>query len=105
MNAHEGAIGALSEIDRLGQSALDAMYAESLVHNPEVLRIIKEVDKAGTEEERNEAARTVMDRAEAAAGMPLVEYITKTMALEQARAKAVQEYLSARRVLTAAGVL
>lgn len=103
MNAHEGAIGALSEIDRLGQAALDAMYAESLVHNPEVLRIIKEADKSGSVEERNESARTVMDRAEAAAGMPIFEYITKTMTL--ARAKAVQEYLSARRVLTAAGVL
>lgn len=97
-------VGALSEIDRLGQAALDAVYRESEARGPRY----REIDKLMQESEAMEPQAVMEKLTELLGAEDTKDVFTKAISIFQAAAerdRAMTEYVQARRLLTQAGVL
>ncbi|XAO35648.1 hypothetical protein SEA_FIRECASTLE_41 [Microbacterium phage FireCastle] len=105
MNASDARIGALSEIDRKGQAALDAIYAEEAHKNPNDPKI-REALKAHSD--GSLSAKGVLDEIESLTGMDMaatMRYALEDMRLAQARVQAVRDYTTVRRLMDQLGAL
>lgn len=92
--------GALSEIDRLGQTALDAIYAEGKIRTPEMERIMREA-KSRTD------GNLMADIATAIGGteQDAITRLLELMRTSSDREKAVNAYVQIRRSFEAAGLV
>lgn len=100
MNTENYNIAALSELDRLGQQALDAIWEEESKLHPrhgDIMNIITESeDTEGGAERALQAATTIL-------GEPgnlnsVIEYGIQTVLTSQKRSSAVANYISGRRI-------
>ena len=105
MNTTPNAIGALSEIDRLGQAALDAIWAEEASYGPNREAVIAFMKSA--EAENPDTAIAHMGQL-LGVGEDISTVMRKSLEISQKgveRERAVNQYVMARRILTQAGLL
>ncbi|QBZ73230.1 hypothetical protein SEA_THERESITA_41 [Microbacterium phage Theresita] len=105
MNTTPNAVGALSEIDRIGQAALDAIYAEEAAKHPRHKEAMAAFKKDPNSDQ--EASRS-LDRVAEILGTDTevaIRYAIDTMTTGTDRAQAVQNYIQARRLLTSVGLV
>lgn len=104
-------IGALSEIDRLGQAALDAIWEEEAhrqnpVYTREVVRLLQEHDRNDLDPTES---KRIFDKLQEVLGpdssADVVRYALREFALGNDRSQAVSAYTNARRLLTQVGAL
>ncbi|QGH80699.1 hypothetical protein SEA_ZANELLA_41 [Microbacterium phage Zanella] len=105
MNTSDARIGALSEIDRVGQAALDAIYAEQAHEHPEhawMKKLLRDTPANDRDSSR------ILDEIEARTGLDrrgLTQYAMEEMRLGVERAQAVRNYIITRRILDQLGAL
>lgn len=109
MNNKANPIGALSELDRLGQACLDAIWEEESMFGENREEILKLVDINPFDLEDGEASARI-DRLASLLGVEkdIQKVMTRALQIFQAgvaRRKAVENYLMARRLMSKAGLL
>ncbi|QCQ57484.1 hypothetical protein SEA_SUCHA_39 [Microbacterium phage Sucha] len=105
MNASEARVGGLTQVDKLGQAALDAIYAEEAQKHPEdaAIRKVLKDHEAGLLNPHE-----VLEQIQALTGMDMAavtKYALESMVLGSTRERTVREYLSLRTTLTELGVI
>lgn len=105
MNTTPNTVGALGEIDRIGQAALEAIWAEEAAKHPRHKEVMaafrKEPGSDRDAQKAPEVAAEILDTDVEG----VIKYAIDHFTTGTKRAQAVTEYLSARRLLTSAGVL
>lgn len=97
-------VGALSEIDRLGQAVLESLWKENELYGPniEAMRRLMEGAKGHDPE-------VVMAELQRLMGLDSIEgavtHMLNMMTAQANRKQAVTQYLSGRRLLTNAGLI
>lgn len=97
-------IGALSEIDRLGQAALDAIWREEACYGPHKQEITRLLHNAP-----EDAGEETLDQMAVLMGVPdrsaVMKKAFEIFSAGMDRERAVNQYVMARRLLTQAGLL
>lgn len=98
MTASDAQINLLSEIDRKGQAALDAIFAEEAHKSPHDTKIRETLKQ---HQDGSISAKGVLDVIQELTGMDMaatMKYALEDMRLSQERVQAVRDYTTVRRL-------
>lgn len=108
MNTQPNTVGAIAEVERLGQELLEAVWKEYQATNPrhrEILEMGRTFDPDNPDADHGGTMQAFQDTLGVDSVAGVITYVITHMQAAEAREQAVRRYCDVRRMLTVIGVL